>query len=75
MKRILLSIAFIICALSAVMAQNGKFVSVSDPNVLTEGRFITNSDSKSFCYPGTAFSIWFTGTSCRVQLKPSAGYL
>ena len=74
MKSIILSIAFIFFALSAVIAQNGKFVSVSDPNVLTEGRFIDHSGVRSFCYPGTAFSIWFTGTSCRVQLKPSAGY-
>lgn len=71
MKKILLSIAFaVICA--TCFAQ--KFVSVTDPNVLIEGRYIVNSGSVSFCYPGTAFTIWFSGTSCRVQLKSSAGY-
>lgn len=71
MKKLLLSLAFaVICANS--FAQ--KFVSVTDPNVLIEGRYVANSGSVSFCYPGTAFSIWFTGSSCRVQLKTSAGY-
>ena len=71
MKKFLLSIAFtVICA--TCFAQ--KFVSVTDPNVLIEGRYIANSGSVSFCYPGTAFTVWFSGASCRVQLKPSAGY-
>ena len=74
MKHFFLSVALILCVMSTTLAQNGKFVSATDSNVLTEGRFIANSGSISFCYPGTAFSIWFTGTSCRVQLKPSAGY-
>ncbi len=75
MKNFLFPLAFaLMLTCGTTFAQDLKFVTATDPNVLTEGRFIAGAESVSFCYPGTAFTIRFSGTMCKVTLKTSAGY-
>lgn len=50
-------------------------VAPTNPNILTEGRTILKGDVQHYCYPGTAFSIHFSGRgNVSARLKANAGY-
>jgi lysophospholipase L1-like esterase len=71
MKKIFILAAFVLCA-GAVVAQTE--IKPQNPAVFTEGRTIEKNGIVSFCYPGTKFSLKFSGTSVSVKLKANAGY-
>jgi len=49
-------------------------VKPTDSNVLVEGRTILKDGRLHFCYPGTAFTIHFTGSSVKAKLRENSGY-
>ncbi len=50
-------------------------VSPSNANILTEGRTLLKNDTRHYCYPGTAFTIHFSGKGgVSAQLKANSGY-
>lgn len=51
-----------------------QYVAPNNPHLVYEGRTVVNSDSASFCYPGTSVRLAFNGTSLGVELKDNAGY-
>lgn len=74
MKKLFLSLLVSVICAQMLCAQDSKFVNATDPNILVEGRQIVDGNKLRFIYPGTAFTIRFSGTQCSVWLKPSAGY-
>lgn len=71
MKRFLSLLTIILCAAN-LAAQS--VVTPDNPNLLLEGRIINKNNVLHYCYPGTAFSIKFDGTSISAKLKANAGY-
>ena len=57
---------FSLCAQTVIRADN--------PLIFTEGRIIKESNCLKYCYPGTRFTLKFSGTSVSVLLKAEAGY-
>ena len=57
-----------------INAFSQKLIAFNDKNVVTEGRTVSETDGVRFVYPGTEFSISFTGKYLAAILKPSAGY-
>lgn len=72
MKKIFLLLSFVGASLFS-FAQN-KFVSIADKNIMSEGRVVYNDNKASIVYPGTAFTIQFTGSYIAAELKNNAGY-
>ena len=71
MKKILFLPALLLSVCSAFAQTEIK---PQNQAVFTEGRVISKADLVSFCYPGTKFSLKFSGTSAEVKLKANAGY-
>lgn len=71
-KKALASAALVaICATAMAQIQ----ISPSSPSLLAEGRTILKGDTIHFCYPGTAFTLKFSGSgSVSARLKANAGY-
>lgn len=61
--------------LSSVMNLSAQVaVKHDNPYVFVEGRVINKDNCLSYCYPGTKFSLTFSGTSAAVKVKSNAGY-
>jgi len=63
-----------LCTLMVQMIWAQTLVPPTNPNILTEGRTILKDGVQHFCYPGTAFTIKFSGTGISAKLKANAGY-
>ena len=58
----------------AAQASSAEYIAPNNPFLKYEGRVLVDKDSVSFCYPGTAVRVAFTGSSIAVDLKNNAGY-
>ena len=72
MKKILFTIMLATLTLN-IFAQK-KLVAFNDKNISIDGRTVKSSDCLRYDYPGTEFTISFTGKYIAAILKPSAGY-
>ena len=65
---------FLLVLLTGFYSGAQTAVDARNPLVFVEGRTVKGVNSLKFCYPGTRFSIKFSGTDVSVLLKREAGY-